>query len=118
MGSHTLQGDVSKKYMETAEGITNTCHEAYNRSYVKLAPESFRFIDSSEAKAVKSGEKYYILRPETVESYFTLWRFTKDPKYRKWGWEVVEVSCVFDVIVGWGGNLDWSRCLKGGKGIF
>ncbi|XP_065221293.1 mannosyl-oligosaccharide 1,2-alpha-mannosidase IA [Planococcus citri] len=90
LGSHTLQDAMSKDYLKTAEGITNTCHEAYNRSYVKLAPESFRFIESAEAKAVKSNEKYYILRPETVESYFTLWRITKDPKYRKWGWEVVE----------------------------
>ena len=31
-----------------------------------------------------------LLRPETVESYFILWRLTKDPKYREWGWEVVQ----------------------------
>lgn len=92
LGSHTLQGDVAKTYMNTAEGITNTCHEAYDRTAVKLAPESFKFMDAVEAKAVKSSEKYYILRPETVESYFTLWRITKNPKYRQWGWEVVQVS--------------------------
>ena len=33
--------------------------------------------------------KKYILRPETVESYFVLWRTTKDPKYREWAWEAV-----------------------------
>lgn len=98
LGSHTLQNDLSSKYMNAAEGITNTCHEAYNRSEAKLAPESFRFIDSVEAKAVKTSEKYYILRPETVESYFTLWRITKNPMYRKWGWEVVEVSISEDFI--------------------
>lgn len=78
--------------MSVAEGITKTCHEAYNRSMAKLAPESFRFSDALEAKALKNSDKYYILRPETVESYFTLWRLTGDSKYRKWGWEVVEVS--------------------------
>ena len=35
--------------------------------------------------------RYYILRPETFESYFILWRLTKDPKYREWGWEAVQV---------------------------
>ena len=35
--------------------------------------------------------RYYILRPETFESYFIMWRLTKDPKYREWGWEAVQV---------------------------
>ena len=39
----------------------------------------------------RNNEKMYLLRPETVESYFYLWRTTKDPKYREWGWEVVQV---------------------------
>ena len=39
---------------------------------------------------MKSAEKYYILRPETFESYFVLWRVTKDPKYREWGWDAVQ----------------------------
>lgn len=29
-----------------------------------------------------------LLRPETMESLFLMWRFTKDPKYREWGWKV------------------------------
>ncbi|KAK7574061.1 hypothetical protein V9T40_011252 [Parthenolecanium corni] len=90
LGSTTLDNDMSQMYMRVAEGITNTCHEAYNRSTTKLAPESFRFMEAVEAKAIKTSDKYYILRPETVESYFTLWRLTKDPKYRQWGWDVVE----------------------------
>lgn len=96
---------MSETYMRVGEGITNTCHEAYNRSTAKLAPESFRFVDAVEAKAIKSSDKYYILRPETVESYFTLWRLTKDPKYRQWGWDVVEVSltgCKINDTGGWG----------------
>jgi mannosyl-oligosaccharide alpha-1,2-mannosidase len=27
-----------------------------------------------------------------VESYYYLWRLTKDPKYREWGWELVQVG--------------------------
>ena len=29
-----------------------------------------------------------ILRPETVESLFMLYRLTKDNKYREWGWKI------------------------------
>ena len=31
-----------------------------------------------------------MLRPETVESYFIMWRVTHHQKYRNWGWQVVE----------------------------
>ena len=34
--------------------------------------------------------RYYILRPEAIESYFLMWRLTKDQKYRDWGWEMVQ----------------------------
>lgn len=27
---------------------------------------------------------------QTFESYFVMWRLTKDPKYREWGWEAVQ----------------------------
>ncbi|CAO1377523.1 unnamed protein product [Diamesa serratosioi] len=90
LGSRTLQNQHTDKYMEVAEGITNTCHESYIRSYTRLGPESFRFSDAVEAKALKSQEKYYILRPETFESYFIMWRLTHDQKYRDWGWDAIQ----------------------------
>ena len=40
---------------------------------------------------MKANERYYILRPETIESYFVMWRLTHDQKYRDWGWEAVQV---------------------------
>ena len=54
----------------------------------KLGADIFS-VDSSGY--VKNQNGKYILRPETVESYFYLWRLTKDPMYREWGWELVEV---------------------------
>jgi len=39
-----------------------------------------------------TNERMFLLRPETVETYFILWRLTHDKRYRDWGWEVVEVS--------------------------
>lgn len=42
LGSRTLQNQYADRYMEVAEGITNTCHESYIRTYTRLGPESFR----------------------------------------------------------------------------
>ncbi|XP_052865917.1 mannosyl-oligosaccharide alpha-1,2-mannosidase IA [Anopheles cruzii] len=90
LGSNSLNNQYSERYMEIGEGLTNTCHESYIRTYTRLGPESFRFNDGVEAKALKAQEKYYILRPETFESYFIMWRLTHDQKYRDWGWDAVQ----------------------------
>ena len=57
----------------------------------KLGPEAFR-VDASGRISSRNNEKMYLLRPETVETYFYLWRLTHDQRYRDWGWEVVQVS--------------------------
>ncbi|XP_059082590.1 mannosyl-oligosaccharide alpha-1,2-mannosidase IA-like [Tigriopus californicus] len=90
LGAKTLKNSYENEWMKIAEGITNTCHESYDRTDTKLGPEAFRFSDAVEARAIKSTERYYILRPETFESYFVLWRLTHDQKYRDWGWEAVQ----------------------------
>uniref|UniRef100_A0A1Y1KXH0 alpha-1,2-Mannosidase n=1 Tax=Photinus pyralis TaxID=7054 RepID=A0A1Y1KXH0_PHOPY len=92
LASKSLKNEMSDKYMDIADKITNTCHESYARSQTKLGPESFRFTGGVEARALKSSEKYYILRPEVIESYFYMYRLTKDQKYRDWGWQAVEVE--------------------------
>jgi len=99
LAAHEEKDANSDRWMEIAKGITNTCHESYDRSDTKLGPEAFRFSDAVEARALKQNERYYILRPETFESYFIMWRLTKDPKYREWGWEAVQAlenSCRTD----------------------
>lgn len=58
---------------------------------MKLGPEAFKFDSGLEAVAVRQNEKYYILRPEVIETYWYMWRFTHDPKYRQWGWEAAQV---------------------------
>lgn len=99
LGSAEMDEPMKSQHMELGRGITHTCHESYDRSATKLGPEAFRFSDAIEAKALKSNEKYYILRPEVVESYFVLWRLTHDPRYRQWGWEAalaLEKHCRVD----------------------
>ncbi len=60
------------------------------------------------------GGNHYLLRPETIESYFYMWRLTKDPKYREWGWEgasacVVTVSVLFGIALCFKGGDDGKR---------
>jgi len=91
LGAQSLSDEEKQKWMKSAEDIANTCHESYIRTPTKIGPESFRFDSfGNEAVAIRRNEKYYILRPEVFETYFVLWRFTKDPKYRQWGWEAVQ----------------------------
>ena len=90
LGGTHLEEPLKSKHIALGKAITHTCHESYDRSNTKLGPEAFRFSDAIEAKALKSNEKYYILRPEVIESYFVLWRLTHDVRYRQWGWEAVQ----------------------------
>lgn len=62
------------------------------RLALKLGPEAFRFDGGVEAIATRQNEKYFILRPEVIETYMYMWRLTHDPKYREWGWEAVQVK--------------------------
>ncbi|XP_019724787.1 mannosyl-oligosaccharide 1,2-alpha-mannosidase IA-like [Hippocampus comes] len=82
--------DKRRHYLDLAAEVTRTCHESYDRSATKLGPEAFRFDSGAEATATRLSDRYYILRPEVIESYMYMWRLTHDPKYREWGWEAVE----------------------------
>ncbi|NWX45718.1 MA1C1 mannosidase, partial [Steatornis caripensis] len=90
LGAEHAREERKQHFMDLAAEITNTCHESYARSDTKLGPEAFRFDAGTEAMATRLSERYYILRPEVVESYMYMWRLTHDPKYRQWGWEVVK----------------------------
>jgi len=86
LAARDSEDNITKsRWMKIAEGITATCHQSYNSTATKLGPEVIRFDNLYLAR-----DRSYLLRPETVESYFILWRLTKDPKYREWGWEVVQ----------------------------
>ena len=84
LGGKTLYaaGADANKYIKIGANITNTCHESYVRTKTRIGPETFTFSDNSDKITSLSNERYYIQRPEVIESYFYLWRITKDPKYR------------------------------------
>ncbi|XP_053300694.1 mannosyl-oligosaccharide 1,2-alpha-mannosidase IA [Pleuronectes platessa] len=90
LGADGAPSDKTGHQMEMAAEIARTCHESYVRTALKLGPEAFRFDGGVEAIATRQNEKYFILRPEVIETYMYMWRFTHDPKYREWGWEAVQ----------------------------
>ncbi|XP_036942007.1 mannosyl-oligosaccharide 1,2-alpha-mannosidase IA isoform X1 [Acanthopagrus latus] len=90
LGADGAPSDKTGHQMEQAAEIARTCHESYTRTALKLGPEAFRFDGGVEAIATRQNEKYFILRPEVIETYMYMWRFTHDPKYREWGWEAIQ----------------------------
>ncbi|KAJ8247191.1 hypothetical protein GJAV_G00259790 [Gymnothorax javanicus] len=90
LGADGSPGDRAGHYLQLGAEIAFTCHESYDRTVLKLGPEAFKFDSGLEAVAVRQNEKYYILRPEVIETYWYMWRFTHDPKYREWGWEAAQ----------------------------
>uniref|UniRef100_A0A8C4ZXD3 alpha-1,2-Mannosidase n=1 Tax=Gadus morhua TaxID=8049 RepID=A0A8C4ZXD3_GADMO len=90
LGADGSPDDKAGHYLQLGAEIAHTCHESYDRTVLKLGPEAFKFDSGLEAVAVRQNEKYYILRPEVIETYWYMWRFTHDPKYRQWGWEAAQ----------------------------
>mmetsp|Transcript_5206 Transcript_5206/g.13489 ORF Transcript_5206/g.13489 Transcript_5206/m.13489 type:complete len:633 (+) Transcript_5206:52-1950(+) len=74
----------------SGRGITETCYRGYANSPTGLGPEEMLFDTATELSSSNSGHRYYILRPEVIESYFYMWRITRDERYRTWAWEAVQ----------------------------
>lgn len=43
-----------------------------------------------DSVVLQPADRHNLLRPETVESLFYMYRFTKDTKYRDWGWDILQ----------------------------
>ncbi|KAB2637198.1 mannosyl-oligosaccharide 1,2-alpha-mannosidase MNS3-like [Pyrus ussuriensis x Pyrus communis] len=92
--------------LKLAEDLAKTCFEMYSVTSTGLAPEIAYFhtkefseggLDGGNKSSeymndiiIKPADRHNLLRPETVESLFFLYRITEDPKYREWGWQIFE----------------------------
>lgn len=92
--------------IKLAEDLTKTCFEMYSVTSTGLASEIAYFhvedffeggLDGGNKSSkysndiiIKPADRHNLLRPETVESLFVLYRITEDPKYREWGWQIFE----------------------------
>ncbi|XP_036383218.1 mannosidase, alpha, class 1B, member 1b [Megalops cyprinoides] len=90
LGAHN---GLPSEHMELAKQLMETCYQMYTQMETGLSPEIVHFnMQGGEARdvEVKLADRHNLLRPETVESLFYLYRFTGDRKYRDWGWEIFQ----------------------------
>ncbi|PHT55617.1 Mannosyl-oligosaccharide 1,2-alpha-mannosidase MNS3, partial [Capsicum baccatum] len=92
--------------LKLAEDLAKTCIEMYSVTSSGLAPEIAYFNIEGDSEGgpnggnksskylndiiIKPADRHSLLRPETVESLFVLYRITGDSKYREWGWQIFE----------------------------
>jgi len=92
LGAYTnldgIESIRSKRDLAVAKALMYTCYQMYHRmpsgisaEYVLFPPEKVDFYPGRDVA-------FYILRPETAESLFILYKLTGDPIYREWGWEI------------------------------
>ncbi|KAF2135199.1 glycoside hydrolase family 47 protein [Aplosporella prunicola CBS 121167] len=109
--------------MDLARELMKTCWGMYKITETGLAPEIAWFNvnedvlqprtsplplarskdnvnDWKKDFVVKPLDAHNLQRPETVESLFLMWRITKDPIYREWGWEIFEAFKKYTVLEG------------------
>ncbi|KAM9082145.1 endoplasmic reticulum mannosyl-oligosaccharide 1,2-alpha-mannosidase-like [Megaptera novaeangliae] len=86
---HGLPAD----HMELARALMDTCYQMNRQMETGLSPEIVHFNlhpqKSRKDVQVKAADRHNLLRPETVESLFYLYRLTGDRKYQDWGWEIL-----------------------------
>lgn len=87
LGSSGYGPEDSKKFFTLAEELAWTCYNFYQSTPTKLAGENY-FFHSGQDMTV--GTSWNILRPETVESLFYLWRLTGNKTYQEWGWNIFQ----------------------------
>ncbi|XP_062930027.1 endoplasmic reticulum mannosyl-oligosaccharide 1,2-alpha-mannosidase-like isoform X2 [Mobula hypostoma] len=84
---------LSADHMELAKELIGTCYQMYSQIETGLSPEIVHFnLSPHNIKdiEVKPADRHNLLRPETVESLFYMYRFTRDKKYQDWGWEMFQ----------------------------
>ncbi|CAG8458925.1 395_t:CDS:10 [Ambispora leptoticha] len=85
-----LNGEAQENLL-IAKMLTETCVLMYFKTATGLAPE-ITFFETDENGVddmiIKHRDAHNLLRPETVESLFVLWRITGDNRYREWGWRI------------------------------
>ncbi|XP_075403801.1 endoplasmic reticulum mannosyl-oligosaccharide 1,2-alpha-mannosidase-like [Tenrec ecaudatus] len=87
---HGLNDD----HMELAQALMKTCYQMYQQFNSGLSPEVVYYEDhlpgTHKNMRVLTRDNFNVLRPETVESLFYLYRLTGDKKYQDWGWNILQ----------------------------
>ncbi|XP_028910063.1 endoplasmic reticulum mannosyl-oligosaccharide 1,2-alpha-mannosidase [Ornithorhynchus anatinus] len=91
LGAHN---GLAADHMDLAKALMETCYQMYRQVETGLSPEIVHFNthpqNGHKDVEVKPADRHNLLRPETVESLFYLYRLTGDKKYQDWGWEILQ----------------------------
>merc|ERR1711862_247314 len=74
LGAYThpdgLESAKAQRDLKTGKALAYTCYQMYARMKTGISPEAVKF--NSGGTALSAAPSYYILRPETLESFFIL----------------------------------------------
>lgn len=84
-----------KHVEETAQRLMKGCYSAWDLTITGIAPEIFSW-DTTRNQRYYRGKRpdvypvhpSYILRPETLESLYYFYIYTKDPIYQDMAWDI------------------------------
>lgn len=83
---------LRSKHVSLAKRLMRTCMRMYTVNPTGLAAEISRFDPNQHGDQggprPDHNSKHSLLRPETTESLFILYRVTGDALYRDWGWRI------------------------------
>ena len=89
--NYNISLDKRKELFTKAVKLLKSCVSMYYYTNTGLAPEIVYFNDGDKSRndfEIHSLDRHNLLRPETVESIFYLWRITNNNKYRKYGFNI------------------------------
>lgn len=89
-----LEESEYNSFLLMAESLIETCYKSYSQMATGLSPEIlwFNLNDTNAAdfyiNANSASDRRNLLRAETVESIFYLYKLTRNKKYQDYGWEI------------------------------
>ena len=87
----TFSDEETNGIFTLAEELTETCYQTYARMDTGLSPEItyFNIYEGSKTDLyVKDADRHNLLRPETIESLYYMYKITKNTKYQDYGWNI------------------------------
>jgi endoplasmic reticulum Man9GlcNAc2 1,2-alpha-mannosidase len=83
----------AEELLDLGESLTETCYQMYAQTATGLSPEIAMFITHEGSTAdlyIKPADRHNLLRPETVESLYYLYKITRKKKYQEYGWKIFQ----------------------------
>ncbi|KAH8593366.1 glycoside hydrolase [Bisporella sp. PMI_857] len=139
-GNFILGGLVLKqqKYVDFGLALTEGCRNTYASTATGIGPEVFRWVEKDTPTNSKANPpppanqveffnkagfwstgSNYVLRPETIESYYYAYRATGDQKYRDWAWDAfIAINSTARTASGFANLDDVTKPGGGGLGDF